>query len=320
MSTSLEQNIPNIEAIEDGLASQGYISSRQIATALFLSVRLGKPILVEGPAGVGKTELAKATAGFLSLPLIRMQCYEGLDESKALYEWKYGKQLLYTQILKDKLGEQLRDAANLDEALARLDKVDDIFFSERFLEPRPLLRALKEPLGCVLLVDEVDKADEEFESFLLEILSDYQVSIPELGTQVATVIPIVLLTSNNTRDLGDAMKRRCLHLHIGYPDARREERIVATRIPHVQANLLRQLVHFVQSLRTQDLRKLPSVSETIDWARALILMNAGQLDSEVVHNTLNVLLKFEGDMTSAGKLVGEMTHQALREAQGMAAK
>ncbi len=320
MSTSLEQKIPNIEAIEDGLASQGYISSRQIATALFLSVRLGKPILVEGPAGVGKTELAKATAGFLSLPLIRMQCYEGLDESKALYEWKYGKQLLYTQILKDKLGEQLRDAANLDEALARLDKVDDIFFSERFLEPRPLLRALKEPLGCVLLVDEVDKADEEFESFLLEILSDYQVSIPELGTQVATVIPIVLLTSNNTRDLGDAMKRRCLHLHIGYPDARREERIVATRIPHVQANLLRQLVHFVQSLRTQDLRKLPSVSETIDWARALILMNAGQLDSEVVHNTLNVLLKFEGDMTSAGKLVGEMTHQALREAQGMAAK
>ena len=320
MSTSLEQKIPNIEAIEDGLASQGYISSRQIATALFLSVRLGKPILVEGPAGVGKTELAKATAGFLSLPLIRMQCYEGLDESKALYEWKYGKQLLYTQILKDKLGEQLRDAANLDEALARLDKVDDIFFSERFLEPRPLLRALKEPLGCVLLVDEVDKADEEFESFLLEILSDDQVSIPELGTQVATVIPIVLLTSNNTRDLGDAMKRRCLHLHIGYPDARREERIVATRIPHVQANLLRQLVHFVQSLRTQDLRKLPSVSETIDWARALILMNAGQLDSEVVHNTLNVLLKFEGDMTSAGKLVGEMTHQALREAQGMAAK
>ena len=320
MSISLEQKIPTIEAIEDGLASQGYISSRQIATALFLAVRLGKPILVEGPAGVGKTELAKATAGFLSLPLIRMQCYEGLDESKALYEWKYGKQLLYTQILKDKLGEQLRDAANLDEALARLDKVDDIFFSERFLEPRPLLRALKEPLGCVLLIDEVDKADEEFESFLLEILSDYQVSIPELGTQVATVIPIVLLTSNNTRDLGDAMKRRCLHLHIGYPDARREERIVATRIPHVQANLLRQLVHFVQSLRTQDLRKLPSVSETIDWARALILMNAGQLDSEVVNNTLNVLLKFEGDMTSAGKRVGEMTHQALREAQGMAVK
>jgi MoxR-like ATPase len=249
-----------------------------------------------------------------------MQCYEGLDESKALYEWKYGKQLLYTQIMKDKLGEQLRDAADLDEALARLDKVDDVFFSERFLEPRPLLKALREPQGCVLLVDEVDKADEEFESFLLEILSDYQVSIPELGTQSAMVIPIVLLTSNNTRDLGDAMKRRCLHLHIGYPDARREERIVATRIPHVQASLLRQLVHFVQQLRTQDLRKLPSVSETLDWARALILLNASQLDPELVHNTLNVLLKFEGDMSSAGKLVGEMTHQALREAQGMAAK
>ncbi|MFY7950187.1 MAG: AAA family ATPase, partial [Gemmatimonas sp.] len=240
---------------------------------------------------------------------------------KALYEWKYGKQLLYTQILRDKLGEQLRDAATLDEALARLDNVDDMFFSERFLEPRPLLRALREPIGCVLLVDEVDKADEEFESFLLEILSDYQVSIPELGTQYAKVIPIVLLTSNNTRDLGDAMKRRCLHLHIGYPDARREERIVQTRVPHVQASLLRQLVHYVQNLRTQDLRKLPSVSETIDWARALILLNASQLDPELVHNTLNVLLKFEGDMTSAGKLVGEMTHQAMRESQhGMVAK
>ena len=320
MSMSLEQRVPTIESIEAGLASTGYISSRQIATALFLSVRLGKPILVEGPAGVGKTELAKATATFLDLPLIRMQCYEGLDESKALYEWKYGKQLLYTQILKDKLGEQLRDAADLDEALVRLDKVDDLFFSERFLEPRPLLRALREPIGCVLLVDEVDKADEEFESFLLEILSDYQVSIPELGTQTAKVIPIVLLTSNNTRDLGDAMKRRCLHLHIGYPDARREERIVQTRIPHIQANLLRQMVHFVQGLRAQDLRKLPSVSETLDWARALILLNASQLDPEVVHNTLNVLLKFEGDMSSAGKLVGEMTHQALRESQGLAAK
>ena len=321
MSSTLEQKIPTIEAIEEGLASQGYISSRQIATALFLAVRLGKPILVEGRAGTGKTELAKATAGFMTLPLIRMQCYEGLDESKALYEWKYGKQLLYTQILRDKLGEQLRDAATLDEALARLDNVDDMFFSERFLEPRPLLRALREPIGCVLLVDEVDKADEEFESFLLEILSDYQVSIPELGTQYAKVIPIVLLTSNNTRDLGDAMKRRCLHLHIGYPDARREERIVQTRVPHVQARLLRQLVHYVQNLRTQDLRKLPSVSETIDWARALILLNASQLDPELVHNTLNVLLKFEGDMTSAGKLVGEMTHQAVRESQhGVAAK
>jgi MoxR-like ATPase len=320
VSMSLDQKIPTIESIEDGLASTGYISSRQIATALFLAVRLGKPILVEGPAGVGKTELAKATATFLELPLIRMQCYEGLDESKALYEWKYGKQLLYTQILKDKLGEQLRDAADLDEALVRLEKVDDLFFSERFLEPRPLLKALREPIGCVLLVDEVDKADEEFESFLLEILSDYQVSIPELGTQTAKVIPIVLLTSNNTRDLGDAMKRRCLHLHIGYPDARREERIVQTRIPHVQANLLRQLVHFVQGLRTQDLRKLPSVSETLDWARALILLNASQLEPELVQNTLNVLLKFEGDMSSAGKLVGEMTHQALRETQGLAAK
>ena len=314
MSTSLEQKIPNIEAIEDGLASQGYISSRQIATALFLSVRLGKPILVEGPAGVGKTELAKATAGFLSLPLIRMQCYEGLDESKALYEWKYGKQLLYTQILKDKLGEQLRDAANLDEALARLDKVDDIFFSERFLEPRPLLRALKEPLGCVLLVDEVDKADEEFESFLLEILSDYQVSIPELGTQVATVIPIVLLTSNNTRDLGDAMKRRCLHLHIGFPDEKLEAKIIASRVPGIDASLLKQLVSFTGQLRAMDLKKLPSVSETIDWAKIMVLLHTTVLDVDLVRDTLNVLLKFEADIEAAGKQIAGMTHKARQDA------
>jgi MoxR-like ATPase len=185
-----------------------------------------------------------------------------------------------------------------------------MFFSERFLEPRPLLRALREPIGCVLLVDEVDKADEEFESFLLEILSDYQVSIPELGTQYAKVIPIVLLTSNNTRDLGDAMKRRCLHLHIGYPDARREERIVQTRVPHVQASLPRQLVHYVQNLRTQDLRKLPSVSETIDWARALILLNASQLDPELVHNTLNVLLKHESDIAAVSPAIGKMVREA----------
>ena len=260
MSMSLEQRVPTIESIEAGLASTGYISSRQIATALFLSVRLGKPILVEGPAGVGKTELAKATATFLDLPLIRMQCYEGLDESKALYEWKYGKQLLYTQILKDKLGEQLRDAADLDEALVRLDKVDDLFFSERFLEPRPLLRALREPIGCVLLVDEVDKADEEFESFLLEILSDYQVSIPELGTQTAKVIPIVLLTSNNTRDLGDAMKRRCLHLHIGYPDAVLEQRVLRARVPGLPETLR---IAFVLRHRGRDCPRM-TISELRD--------------------------------------------------------
>ena len=309
--TSLK--VPTIESVEDGLVRAGYIPSRQIATALFLSLRLQKPILVEGPAGVGKTELAKAAAEFLGLPLIRMQCYEGLDESKALYEWKYGKQLLYTQILKDKLGETFRDTDNLGDALKRLNSFSDVFYSHDFLEPRPLLRALQMEQGAVLLVDEIDKADEEFEAFLLEILSDYQVSIPEIGTVSAIVPPVVLLTSNNTRDLGDAMKRRCLHLHIGYPDQKLEERIIDSRVPEVSTVLRKQLVSFVQQLRAIDLRKLPSVSETIDWARALLLLHAKDLETQMVQDTLNVLLKFEGDMNTGTKRAAELTHKALRE-------
>ena len=314
MSISLESLLPSIDSVETGLESVGYIASRQISTALFLAVRLQKPILVEGPAGVGKTELAKATAEHLGLPLIRMQCYDGLDESKALYEWKYGKQLLYTQILKDKMGEELRAYEGMDGALDKLNEFDDLFFSERFLEPRPLLRSLREPGGAVLLIDEVDKADEEFEAFLLEILSDYQVTIPELGTVVAMVPPIVLLTSNATRDLGDAMKRRCLHLHIGYPDAKLEEKIVQTRLPHVEEHLRKELVSFVQQLRSMDLRKLPSVSETLDWARALILLHASHLEVDLVRDTLNVLLKFEQDMDAGNKHVLEFIEKAKTEA------
>ena len=194
----------------------------------------------------------------LGLPLIRLQCYEGLDESKALYEWKYGKQLLYTQILKDRLGASLADAPDLASAMARLDGADELFFSEMFLEPRPLLEALREPDGAVLLIDEIDKSDEAFEAFLLEILSAFQVSIPEIGVIKAIVAPIVFLTSNNVRDLGDALKRRCLHLHIPLPDQALEERIVAARVPDVEARLRTDLVAFVQSLRTMDLRKAPS--------------------------------------------------------------
>lgn len=227
-----------------------------------------------------------------------MQCYEGLDESKALYEWKYGKQLLYTQILKDTLRASFDERAGLDTAMTKLRGLDELFFSEQFLEPRPLLRALQEPGGAVLLIDEVDKSDEEFEAFLLEILADFAVTIPELGTIAAAVPPLVVLTSNNARDLGDALKRRCLHLYIGFPDARLEQRIVEMRVPGVGERLLRQLVAFVQQLRALDLKKLPSVSETIDWARVLLLLNADELDADVVRETLNVLLKFEDDVNA----------------------
>ncbi len=304
-----------IDRVIGGLAQSGYICSRQIATAVFLAQHLQKPILVEGPAGVGKTELAKASASFLRLPLIRMQCYEGLDEAKALYEWKYAKQLLYTQILKDKLGEELNGVKSLSAALKRLHGAGDIFFSEQFLEPRPLLRALQQPGGAVLLVDEVDKSDQEFEAFLLEILSDYQVTVPEIGTFRAPVPPFVVLTSNNARDLGDALKRRCLHLHIGFPEPALEERIIEVKVPGVSATLRREIVALIQQLRREDLRKLPSVSETIDWARVLLLLHAEHLDSDTVRDTLNVLLKFETDVKAVETKIPAFTHQA-RQAGG----
>ncbi len=303
----------SIEAVERGLEGAGYIANKRTATAVYLAHHLRKPILVEGPAGVGKTELAKATAAWLDLPLVRMQCYEGLDESKALYEWKYGKQLLYTQILKDKLGAALGEEPGLDAALEKLHGFGDLFFSERFLEPRPLLRALREPGGAVLLVDEVDKADQEFEAFLLEIVADYQVSVPEIGTVRAAVPPFVVLTSNSTRDLGDALKRRCLHLHIGLPDAKLEGRILAARVPGLEDGLRRQVVRFVQGLRGLDLRKLPSVSETLDWARTVVLLHARGLDPELVRGTLNVLLKFEADVEAAEPRLSDLLRAARRE-------
>ena len=300
-----------IDAIKAGLAESGYICNDSIATAVFLAKHLDKPVLIEGPPGVGKTELSKATASFLNKPLIRLQCYEGLDEAKALYEWKYGKQLLYTQVLKEKLGDLMAGAEGLQASMARLHEFDDTFFNEEFLEPRPLLKALWAEGGAVLLIDEIDKSDQEFEAFLLELLQDYQISIPEIGTVAAKVTPIVFLTSNNTREIGDALKRRCLHLHIPFPDTHLEQRIIESRVPALDAVVRRQLVSFVQQLRSLDLKKVPAVSETIDWARTLLLLHAPELDPELVRDTLNVLLKYQDDIENIDAEIVGLTRHAL---------
>jgi len=289
----------SVDQVIAGFGAQNYICNKNLATVVYLGICLQKPILVEGPAGVGKTELGKVLAGSLGLELIRLQCYEGLDEAKALYEWEYAKQLLYTQILKEKIGEVLQEAKTLQEAVDHIASQDGVFFSDRFLLPRPLLRAILSDKRSVLLIDEVDKSDAEFEAFLLELLSDFQISVPEIGTLKAKHVPLVVLTSNSSREMSDALKRRCLHLHIDYPDAQRETEIVNLKVPGIDQKLTENVIQLIQRVRKLDLKKTPSISETLDWVRALTLLNVKALDDELVNETLSILVKYEADIRKA---------------------
>jgi MoxR-like ATPase len=287
------------ETIKGKLAAQQYIASDRMATVLYLAEELGKPILCEGPAGVGKTELSKAWAEVTKRRFIRLQCYEGLDESKALYEWEYAKQMLYTQLLRDQLKDIVGQVTSLKEAIRRIAAEEAAFFSRQFLLARPLLQALISSQPAVLLIDEIDRADVEFEAFLLEILSEFQVTIPELGTIRANHRPIVFLTSNNTRELSDALKRRCLYLFINYPTLEQELAIVRLKVPELAPALAQQAVELVHRLRALDLKKSPAIGETIDWLRALVKLNVVHLDREAVENSLSVLLKHESDIVRA---------------------
>jgi len=283
------ERFESVQAVRDALSDVHYLADDGIASVAYLADKLGKPILVEGPAGTGKTQLAKSIAEITGARLIRLQCYEGLDESKALFEWNYKKQLLRIQT--ERGNEENEDWT---------DVKDDIF-SDEFLLTRPLLEAITATDPVVLLIDEVDRVEVETEALLLEILSDYQVSIPELGTITATQIPLVFLTSNNTRELSEALKRRCLYLHIDYPQLEREKAIVLAKVPDITENLADQVARVVRSIRQLDLKKSPSVSETLDWARTLLLLNIETIDEQVAKDTLNVLLKYQTDIAKAAK-------------------
>lgn len=277
------------QAVDEALREVAYLADDAISAVVFLADRLGKPVLVEGPAGTGKTQLAKSVAEMTGARLVRLQCYEGLDESKALYEWNYKKQLLRIQ------AEQVTGQGETWREL------EEDIFSEPFLMPRPLLEAIRATDPVVLLIDEVDRVEVETEALLLEVLSDYQVSVPEMGTVKATQIPLVFLTSNNTRELSEALKRRCLFLHIDYPSIERERQIVLAKVPEIEESLAEQVVRTVNLVRGLDLKKAPSVSETLDWARTLLLLGVSHLDAATAKNTLHVLLKHTGDIERAAR-------------------
>ena len=282
----MSSDFVSVSQVRDGLKKVNYLADEGIAGVVYLAQRLGKPVLIEGPAGTGKTQLAKSVAELTGARLIRLQCYEGLDESKALYEWNYKKQLLRIQA--DKKSDSWSD-------------VHDDIFSDEFLLTRPLLEAISAPDPVVLLIDEVDRVEVETEALLLEVLSEYQVSIPELGTISAKQIPMVFLTSNNTRELSEALKRRCLYLHVDYPDMDREKEIVLAKVPDISVNLADQIARIVRSIRQLDLKKAPSVSETLDWARTLILLGVDHIDAQQAKETLHVLLKYQTDIAKAAK-------------------
>ncbi len=300
----------SIEDVVESFGRHNYIASRRIATVIYLATAMKKPVLVEGPAGVGKTDLAKVLAASLKEEMIRLQCYEGLDEGKALYEWEYAKQLLYTQILKDKVSEVLVGTKGLSEAVDRIANEDEVFFSERFIVPRPLMKAITSEEQVVLLIDEIDKADAELEAFLLELLSDFQVTVPEIGTFKAKKIPLVILTSNNAREMSDALKRRCLHLYIDFPSREQELAIVRLKVPEAAEKLAEEVVNVVQSLRKLDLKKTPGISETLDWVKALTLLNVQSLDNALVDETLDTIVKYEGDIRKAQEELKEYLRKA----------
>jgi len=285
----------DLQALQKKLGSAGYLADDRLTLVSWLALELDRPLLVEGPAGVGKTDLARALAEGLSRDLVRLQCYEGLDEAKALYEWDYAKQMLYTQLLREAVSTQTAGAKSLAEAADLVAGADAAFFSRRFLVERPLLRALTSDKPVVMLIDEVDRADPEFEAFLLEVLAEGQVTIPELGTVRAKTAPLFVLTSNGTREMTDALRRRCLHAFVDYPPPSREQAIIELRVPGVAKELAAQLAAFAQKIRAMDLRKAPSIAETLDWARALLLLGANALDKELARSTLDVILKHEDD-------------------------